>query len=248
VSRGWGRARRPERSLPVPRRRVVAAGALLLAMVLAVVWLADLLRHPEAPGPTPEVETSDPRDLLECPEPRPREGLPRDDDPVERIAAAARPAQTGALLDCPQSFDGTPVILRGEVVGAIVGRGERLWLQINDDDYATTLGPLPTHRTFQGGNSGMGVHVPVGLVEEITMVGGPGRRGDTVEVRGIFNRVDPRTGEVAVVRAHTLEVVEPGSAFEQPLLRDRQIVAYLVVLLAAAAILAARRVERRRFG
>jgi hypothetical protein len=249
VSREWGRARRPERSLPVQRRRVTAAAIGLLAMVLGVIGLAELLRHPEVVGTPPvDFEVSDPRDPLDCPEPRPREGMPRDDDPVERIAVAARSVQSGDLLDCPQSFDGDAVVLRGEVVGAIVGRGHRVWIQVNDDEYAGVVGPLPAHRYYQGGNSGIGVHLQVAFAEQIAVVGGPGRRGDTVEVRGIFNRVEPRTGEVAVIRAHTFEVLQTGEAIEQPILRDRQVVAYVVLLLALGTVLAARRVERRRHG
>jgi hypothetical protein len=238
----------PRRRLPVQRRRVTAVALLLLAMLIGVVALAEVLRHPDTLlDPPADLAVSDPRDPLECPEPRPREGMPRDDDPIERIAAAARSVQTGDLLDCPQSFDGQAVLLRGEVVGHVVGRGQRVWLQINDDVYADAIGPLPAHRYYQGGNSGIGVHVPTGLVEEqITVVGGPGRRGDEVEVRGIFSRVEPRTGEVAVIRAHTLEVIRPGERIEQPLLRDRQVVAYVLLLGAIGAILAARRVERRR--
>jgi hypothetical protein len=238
----------PRRRLPVQRRRVTAVALLLLAMAVGVVALAETLRHPDTLlDPPADLAASDPRDPLECPEPRPREGMPRDDDPIERIAAAARSVQTGDLLDCPQSFDGQAVLLRGEVVGHVVGRGRRVWLQVNDDVYAHALGPLPAHRYYQGGNSGIGVHVPVGLVEDhLTLVGGPGRRGDVVEVRGIFNRVEPRTGEVAVIRAHTLEVIRPGEHIEQPLLRDRQVVAYVLLLAALGAILAARRVERRR--
>lgn len=234
----------PLRRRPVARIRVAAGGLGLLAMIAAVVAVGELLRHPAAPTSVPESELagSDPRDELVCPEPLPREGQAR--DTTGESPRAVR-VSSNDLYDCPQAFDGQRVVYRGEVVGALLARDGGVWSQLNDDVYAELLGPLPAHRDFRGGNAGVGVLLPPEVAGLVTAVGGPRTRGDVLEVRGTFRRVDP-TGEVAVIRADDGALTTRGGSFDDALLRDRRIAALLAAVVAVATVIGERAVARRR--
>jgi hypothetical protein len=234
-----GRSRRGPQSAAIPRRR--AAAVLLLVLLLGAGLMAaiDTLRHDTPPiGP---LEVADPRTPIECPVPRPREGEERPDAPPARTPVAVTSA---AVLDCPEVFDGRLVRYRGEVVGQALGRGSRVWLQVNDDDYAGDLGPLPGHAGYVGLNGGLGVRVPRAEAATITWRGGPGVRGDLVEVHGRFRRVDPASGEMAVIDGAALTVLEPGGPLPRSPQRDRQVVAYVLVVAAAGLLWLRRRRDR----
>jgi len=226
------------------RRRVVAAWALVgVVAITGLVGLAEALRldHPPAGPQTPEVdEGPDPlRDEVVCDLAAPREG-------EDREVAAAEPelpseVTSNELYDCPGTWDGRRVRYTGEAVGALLERRDRVWLQLNDDAYAASIGPLPTHRDFRGGNAGVGVHAPPALAARVGTVGGPEARGDLVEVVGIFRRVDPATGEVAVLEVEQLEVVRAGGPLETPSAPARAWVAVLAAVVALGLTVAERR-------
>lgn len=238
--------RRPAR--PVSRLRVAVVTALLALAVAGVVALAEALRHPPAMGApvaTPDLEADD-ADValpLDCPEPVPREGQERDvDAPPTRTPIDVSAV---ALIDCPQAYSGVRVRYEGEVVGAVLRRDDGAWLHVNDDNYAGDAGPLPGHRDFAGGNAGVGVFVPLDAVADIEHVGGPDARGDRVAVTGVFRRVDPVSGEVAVIRADSLEVVRSGEPFRDPLLMNRLIVAVAVAVITSGVFVVERVTTRR---
>jgi hypothetical protein len=229
--------RRPDHA--VARSRVLLGAVLLLAYAAGVVALSEHLRHPLPVEGVPleqvERHLSDPRDPPECPEPPPREDDPPDAPVLGPRDTSPRVVTSGDLTDCPAYYDRRQVRYRGEVVGAVMTRGANAWIQINDDIYAGA-GPLPTHAEFLGGNAGLGVLVPVAAAGDIQIVGGPHTQGDIVEVVGRFQRIDDETREVAVIRARTLEVIEPGYDVRLPLQTDRLVATLLLVPLAGAAM------------
>jgi hypothetical protein len=220
---------------------LVAGVLLLLATMIGI----DLLRLAEGPvDPTLTLESGDPRVDVVCPGADPAEGTPRD-VPVEPAERPEVEVTSGELLDCPQAFDGRRVIYEGEVVGQRLGRGERVWIQVNDDAYGLELGPLPGHRYYLGGNSGLGVNLAVDDDARIGRRGGPGVLGDRVEIHGTFHRVDERSGEMAVIRATSLEVIGTGRDLDTRRHVGRQVVAYALLLV--AGILMALQRRRSRF-
>lgn len=233
---------------PLGRGRVLAGTAIAAVLLAGIVTLAEGLRHPPPQGPaTGELDEQDrdPRVEADCPEPQPREDLPREGP--ARIAAPDDPVEVSAdeLLNCPESFDRRTVRYRGEVVGGPMERRDGAWLQVNDDAYAVA-GRLRAHQEYRGENVGVGVFLPADLEVRIGTVGGPRTRGDLVEVVGVFRRVDPDTREVAVVRASSAEVVRPGEALADPPLRPRQVAAGVLAVLAVAVMLTERTAARRR--
>ena len=230
---------------PVRLLSVLAGAVALLAVLALVVLTGELLRHPHVPSdPTGEqVPAADPRTEVTCEDPLPREGQRR--DPEGDDTGTTVDVTSSDLYDCPQTYDGRRVRYRGEVVGALLWRDVGVWSQLNDDVYAGTFGPLPTHRDFRGGNSGVGVLLQPAHAALVGHVGGPQAHGDIVEVEGEFQRVDP-TGEVAVIRADTTRVVSQGGRYANPLLGDRRAVAIVAVLLAGVVVVAERIVARQR--
>jgi hypothetical protein len=229
--------RRPDH--PVARPKVLLGALLLLAYVAGVVALSEHLRHPHPVEGVPleqlEHHLTDPRDPPDCPEPAPREGDPADAPVLGPRATPPMTVTSGDLVDCPAYHDGHLVRYRGEIVGAIMIRGSFAWIQVNDDIYADA-GPLPTHAEFLGGNAGVGVLLPVSATRVIERIGGPHTQGDVVEVVGRFQRIDDETREVAVIRASTLEVVQPGTDVWLPIQTDRLVAALLLVPLAGSAV------------
>lgn len=212
---------------PINRPRVLLGTLCVLALLVGVVMIAEVLRHPPAVTPGPlEADAGDVRDEISCPGTSPRSG------PM---------VSSDELNDCPADYDGRAVVYEGEVVGALLTRRDGAWVQLNDDVYAGDLGPLPAHRDFRGGNAGIGVFLPAGLVDMVEMVGGPAARGDVLRITGVFHRVDPASGEVAVIRANGAEVRSRGAPIVHEPLRDRRIVGGILALLAAAVTVVFRR-------
>jgi hypothetical protein len=232
---------------PVSRWKVLAGALAMAAAIALIVVVTEALRYPhptDAAVTAPEgleEPGSDPRDPIECEDPIPREGqVRRTDGGDQRL----RRVTSSELYDCPQTFDGSLVRYRGEVIGGVLGRNEGAWVHLNDDIYAGDTGPLPAHRDFRGGNGGLGVFIPHELADQITHVGGPRTRGDIVEVVGVFHRVDPATGEVAILRAAN-GTVTAGSPLERPLVPARRAVA-LGLLGVMLVTVIAERVRRPR--
>lgn len=223
------------RRQPVSAAKVVLGTLVTLLLLGGVVLLAEWLRPGRGTpaGPITAEHDADPRVPVDCEAVPAREGRreqpPRDTRP--------RDVTSSELYDCPTVWDGRPVRFTGEVVGGILQRGDEAWLQLNDDPYSLPPGPLPYHRDFRGGNGGVGVLVPVRLIEPIRSVGGPRLHGDVVQVTGTFRRVDPPTREIAIVRADTLRVLRSGTPLRPSPAPERVAVGTVLGLLAAALLL-----------
>jgi hypothetical protein len=169
--------------------------------------------------------------------------------PAPRGPAADEPAVVVAdeLIECPATFNGITVTYRGEAVRAILGRGPRSWVHLNDDPYALELGPLYDHRTAVGGNSGIPVSIPTVIADTIVHVGGPRHRGDILEVTGVFRRADPRDGGGPAIQADAVRITEAGSAVRRSVDSTRLLIAAAISIAALGAATLAHRERLRRW-
>lgn len=126
-------------------------------------------------------------------------------------AAASVPAAGSAeLVEHPAAWDGRVIEFTGEAVRESMVRGERAWIHVNDDAYATMeSGP---RTTLAGYNSGMGVWIDASAIEEIGVFGGYRHRGDLVRVEGVFNAACAQHGGDMDIHARRLGIVTRGEA------------------------------------
>lgn len=141
---------------------------------------------------------------------------------------------SSAVVECPNLFDGHRVIYVGEVVGDVLRRDGGAWLLVNDDDYALEVGPAGAGGELRGGNSGLAVWLPDPFPDELTSVGGPGWRGDVIEVTGTIHRVDPADGGGLTLRADDMVVLAEAMHVDEPLNGPQALLAGVLVALAIA--------------
>lgn len=197
---------------------LLTAGLAVAALVAGLQWLAapaERLAGLERPA-EPDRDAIAPPE--ECPE------LTRANPPVEVSASA--------LIACPRSFHRRTVTYRGEAVRAVLTRDDWAWLHVNDDPYARRAGPIAAHRTAMGGNSGVPVRIPREHAERIDVTGDAHHRGVIVAVTGTWLVDGAADGGGPAIRAHDVEVVEPGRRLRQPTDPAR---AWTAGLLAVAA-------------
>lgn len=122
------------------------------------------------------------------------------------------------LIDRAKDYDGQPVVYEGEVVGDILYRGEFAWLAV-----------------FDGSNT-IGCYVTRAQAEEITFVGGYGKRGDTVRIEGVFHRACAEHGGDLDIHATTVTVITAGTEIAMPSSKTTLILACALPLPAAALL------------
>ncbi len=96
------------------------------------------------------------------------------------------------LIDKAKDIDGRIVVLKGEVIGDIMPRGQFVWLNIQDAYNA------------------IGIWAPREMVKTIRGAGDYKQDGDTIEVEGQFLRADPGLGGDLCIRASAIKVIEIG--------------------------------------
>lgn len=235
------------RRQPVSTRAIAQLVAAALVATATIVLLAALRSSaPEArleflgeaspPGRGEEAFVTCERTLPDRPT------LPEGAAPPEPVG----PVRSADVMSCPDLFDGRTVTYTGEVVGDVLDRDGGAWVLMNDDAYALESGPLPAHREFRGGNTGLSVWLPDQLVELADTPGRPGQRGDVLRVRGRINRVDPADGGGLTLRAFDADVVAEAAAVEVPVHTAQVAVAGVFAALAVLAVLLQRRQAQRR--
>lgn len=223
----------------VSTRQAVLGGVTILMVAAAVVAGAEALVRPAERLPALEAPAEVAPDTR-CPPPRETRPLPA---PPRPRPAAPVAVTSDELIDCPVAYDGRAVVYEGEVVRAVLRRGERAWVQLNDDVYGLRIGPLPEHRATVGGNSGIAVSIPIGDAERIRYVGDARARGDRLLVEGVFHRADPADAGGPTIQAERVQVTAPGHRVRQRVSIARAAVA---LLLGTAALIMAGTARRAR--
>lgn len=225
--------------------QVTASEALLgglgiVLLVAAIVAGAHVLlsRPPPLPTAADDATVSEPAH----PCPHPRETAPHTPAAPPAVADPVT-VTSGELIECPTRFDRRPVVFEGEVVRGVLRRGDRAWVQLNDDPYGIGPGPLPLHHTTLGANSGVAVSIPAADADRITVVGDGGAHGDRLRVEGTFLRADPDDAGGPSIQASAVEITAVGEPLRAPVSPARVTVA--LVLCGAAAAVTRRAVRSR---
>ena len=136
------------------------------------------------------------------------------------VAALADSESVGSndLIDHAKDYDGTAVVYEGEVIGDILYRGEFAWLAV-----------------FDGSNT-IGCYVTAEQAQQISIVGGYGKRGDTVHIEGVFHRACAEHGGDLDIHAATVTVLVAGNTVATPVSKTMLILACTLPLPAAALL------------
>lgn len=109
----------------------------------------------------------------------------------------AAPVSSKELIDNAKLLDGKTVQYKGELVTAILNRGEYSWANLNDGDNA------------------IGVWCKSSLLKPVRFIGDYKNKGDVLEVTGIFNRAcSVHRGELDI-HASSIKIVKPGFSVKE---------------------------------
>ena len=123
------------------------------------------------------------------------------------------------LIDRAKDYDNQTIVYEGEVLGDILYRGDYAWLAVSD------------------GDNTIGVYVTKAQADLITLVGGYGKRGDTVRISGVFHRACAEHGGDLDIHADSVTILEAGAPVAMPVSRIVAMLAALLPLPAAALLL-----------
>jgi len=107
------------------------------------------------------------------------------------------------LLNNAKKYDNKIVTYKGEVIGDIMPRGNYAWLHVNDGAVA------------------LGIWVPEAMVRDILYAGDYHKKGDIVEVTGVFHVDCPEHGGDLDIHASGIKIVSSGAAVIRPVSRKK---------------------------
>jgi hypothetical protein len=129
----------------------------------------------------------------------------------------AQATASSELIGRAKYYDGKTVTFEGEIIGDIMVRGSKAWVNIND------------------GSNAIGVLVDSRLLNSRLLTGSYTAKGSWVSVSGVFSRACPEHGGDLDIHAQSLAVIHDGSAVPERI--DLQKSGYaLTAMLAAGAV------------
>ena len=96
------------------------------------------------------------------------------------------------LIENGKSFDKTNIIITGEAIGEALNRGKYTWVNIND------------------GTNAIGIYMSAEYANKVSSYGGYDKIGDTLEVKGVFNRACKEHGGDMDIHASGVIIKEKG--------------------------------------
>lgn len=131
------------------------------------------------------------------------------------ISCGAVPS--GELIVDAKLYDNQEVWYEGELVGSVLGRGDFVWLNLND------------------GANAIGVWAPRSMAKNVKRWGTYAMRGDWVGVAGVFHKSCLEHGGGLDIHAQKLAVLKEGEALPEIIARKK--ISFLSVLLGIFACL-----------
>jgi len=107
------------------------------------------------------------------------------------------------LLNNAKQYDGKIITYKGEVIGDVMIRGDHAWLHVND------------------GSIAIGIWAPKTMIQDIGYIGDYHKKGDIVEVSGIFHRSCLEHGGDLDIHASEIKKIASGSLVIQPISRKK---------------------------
>lgn len=96
------------------------------------------------------------------------------------------------LIDNAVLLEGKTVMYKGELVTAIMKRGESSWINLND------------------GNNAIGVWCKSDALDAVKFIGDYKHKGDILEIKGVFHRACPEHGGDLDIHAGNIRILKYG--------------------------------------
>lgn len=136
--------------------------------------------------------------------------------PTAVLAADAVEVSVSDLLANPEAWNQQRVAIIGELVGDYSSRADGVWVQLNDDPYASS--PVGAGGAPEGTNTGIGARIPTEMFSD--GVDGPpgryGRHGPIVRLEGVFIHSDPDLAGESYLEVDRASTLTPGRSFAVP--------------------------------
>lgn len=114
------------------------------------------------------------------------------------------------LIEHARELDGREVSYQGEVIGEVMNRGDHSWVNLND------------------GENAIGIWSDNNLLGIISFCGSYQARGDSLEVRGIFNRACKIHGGDLDIHALHIIKLRDGRQVKHRLVQEKQTLAIIL--------------------
>jgi hypothetical protein len=118
------------------------------------------------------------------------------------------------LLNNLKAMDGKEVYFKGEVIGQIIGKGNYKWVNVLDKE----------------GNA-IGIWAPSEEIKGINYFGRYNIKGDTVEIKGIFNKGCIEHGGDVDIHTKQIKVAEIGSMQKESIIPKYKLVITLILII-----------------
>ncbi|MBI5873997.1 MAG: DNA-binding protein [Candidatus Omnitrophica bacterium] len=119
------------------------------------------------------------------------------------VTVFAQSISSADLIANAKAHDGKIVEYEGELIGSVLGRGDFVWLNLND------------------GANAIGVWAPCSMAQDIRRAGSYGVRGDWLGVSGVFHRACVEHGGGLDIHAYGLIVLQEGSVVHETITRKK---------------------------
>lgn len=120
----------------------------------------------------------------------------------------AQSISSSELIKNARTYDGKAVVFQGEVIGEVMQRGSYAWVNVYD------------------GENALGVWMPEGMSRDIQYAGGYKRKGDTIEVTGVFRRACLEHGGDLDIHAQAIRKISPGREIKEQLSHGKRNVVF----------------------
>ncbi len=132
------------------------------------------------------------------------------------VYAEGRPVSSIELIRDANILDGNVLTYKGEIVAAIMNRGDHSWVNLSDGYHA------------------IGIWCETSSLSDVRTLGNYKNEGDILEVTGVFHRACPAHGGELDIHAETLRIEARGFPVEERVSMRRvniSIVFFIMVLL-----------------
>lgn len=129
------------------------------------------------------------------------------------------------LIENAKSFDKKDITYRGEAVTAIMPRGGFSWVNVSD------------------GTNAIGVWTKSSELKDVRFLGGYNKKGDILEVVGVFNRACKMHNGELDIHARSIKVITAGHPLEERIDKNNiKATVWLFLLAIAITIIFKRRI------